>query len=172
MLIWDLFVGLQGHKTRFLRQWKGRDKMRKGVESVWIFCHFWVFLKELADAKPVERVLCPHFCDHRSGTTKEKPLWIWSAKLKPMLGRRSFGHSPRRIRNHVLFMLLSGVVLRLLLLRYAEDSLDSALQIREEWDLPEEKLLDLKRLQRRMSIGSLAGMQQVTVKRLSRMNVQ
>lgn len=45
------------------------------------------------------------------------------------------------------------------------DSLDSALQIREEWDLPEEKLLDLKRLQRRMSIGSLAGMQQVTVKR-------
>jgi len=89
-----------------------------------------------------------------------------------MLGRRSFGHSPRRIRNHVLFMLLSGVVLRLLLLRYAEDSLDSALQIREEWDLPEEKLLDLKRLQRRMSIGSLAGMQQVTVKRLSRMNVQ
>ena len=69
-------------------------------------------------------------------------------------------------------MLLSGVVLRLLLLRYAEDSLDSALQIREEWDLPEEKLLDLKRLQRRMSIGSLAGMQQVTVKRLSRMNVQ
>ena len=72
----------------------------------------------------------------------------------------------------MLFMLLSGVVLRLLLLRYAEDSLDSALQIREEWDLPEEKLLDLKRLQRRMSIGSLAGMQQVTVKRLSRMNVQ
>lgn len=69
----------------------------------------------------------------------------------------------------MLFMLLSGVVLRLLLLRYAEDSLDSALQIREEWDLPEEKLLDLKRLQRRMSIGSLAGMQQVTVKRLSRM---
>lgn len=45
------------------------------------------------------------------------------------------------------------------------DSLDSALQIREEWDLAEEKLLDLKRLQRRMSIGSMAGMQQVTVKR-------
>ena len=47
----------------------------------------------------------------------------------------------------------------------AQDSLDSALQIREEWDLAEEKLLDLKRLQRRMSIGSMAGMQQVTVKR-------
>eukprot|EP00434_Breviolum_minutum_P014915 symbB.v1.2.013148.t1/scaffold925.1/size151535/15 len=45
------------------------------------------------------------------------------------------------------------------------DSLDSALQLREEWDLPEDKLLDLKRLQRRMSIGSLASMQQVVVKR-------
>ena len=48
----------------------------------------------------------------------------------------------------------------------AEDSMDSALQLREEWDIAEEKLLDLKRLQRRMSIGSMAGMQQVTVKRL------
>ncbi|CAK9014071.1 unnamed protein product [Durusdinium trenchii] len=35
------------------------------------------------------------------------------------------------------------------------DSLESALQLREEWDLPEEKLKGLKRLQRRMSVGSM-----------------
>ena len=36
-----------------------------------------------------------------------------------------------------------------------EDSLDAALQIREHWDLPEEKVRDLKRIQRRMSVGSI-----------------
>eukprot|EP00913_Durusdinium_trenchii_P011577 g10871.t1 len=36
-----------------------------------------------------------------------------------------------------------------------KDSLESALQLREEWDLPEEKLKGLKRLQRRMSVGSM-----------------
>ena len=50
-------------------------------------------------------------------------------------------------------------------MHHIEDSLDSALQLREEWNLPEDKLLDLKRLQRRMSIGSLASMKQVAAKR-------
>ncbi|CAK9014069.1 Potassium/sodium hyperpolarization-activated cyclic nucleotide-gated channel 3 [Durusdinium trenchii] len=36
------------------------------------------------------------------------------------------------------------------------DSLESALQLREEWNLPEERLKELKRLQRRMSVGSIA----------------
>lgn len=40
-----------------------------------------------------------------------------------------------------------------------------ALRLREEWDLPEEKLLELKRIQRRLSCGSLAGLAKPTIRR-------
>jgi len=40
-----------------------------------------------------------------------------------------------------------------------------ALQLREEWDLPEEKLLELKRMQRRMSCGSLQSLAKPTIRR-------
>lgn len=46
----------------------------------------------------------------------------------------------------------------------ADDSLDGALQLREEWDLAEDKLRALKRSQRRMSVGSVASMKS-TVRR-------
>lgn len=46
----------------------------------------------------------------------------------------------------------------------ANDSLDGALQLREEWDLEEDKLKALKRIQRRMSVGSLQSIKS-TVKR-------
>lgn len=46
----------------------------------------------------------------------------------------------------------------------ADDSLDGALQLREEWDLAEDKLRALKRIQRRMSVGSMTSMKS-TVRR-------
>ena len=46
----------------------------------------------------------------------------------------------------------------------ANDSLDGALCLREEWDLEEDKLKALKRIQRRMSVGSLQSIKS-TVKR-------
>lgn len=46
----------------------------------------------------------------------------------------------------------------------ADESLDGALQLREEWDLAEDKLRALKRIQRRMSVGSMTSMKS-TVRR-------
>lgn len=40
-----------------------------------------------------------------------------------------------------------------------------SLQLREEWDLPQEKILELKKLQRRMSCGSLASLAKPTIRR-------
>lgn len=101
-------------------------------------------------------------CDHIRDRTVPLDLYIFRHPQHPF----STHLSPCVDFQYCIAIHCSGEATVNMDCQIEADSLDSALQIREEWDLPEEKLLDLKRLQRRMSIGSMAGMQTaVTVKR-------
>ncbi|CAK9002366.1 unnamed protein product [Durusdinium trenchii] len=163
-------------------QCEGQESLRTWPCFSDIFDEMQLLLQKLRDAHEVETMAAPTPPDRgmvpQSSEPVSRPPEPASPKARATSSRASLllvdreGETPseqvRPISTKVSSKLMKEAKQTVVEMEWQIDanSMDScSLQLREEWDLSEEKLFDLKRIQRRMSASSLASLQKPNIRR-------